>query len=72
MLPNPGSGWLQIKSKANTAVSYAVFNAIGKLCASGRSDTATFGLDLGSLAKGVYQLRLAGKESVWVEKMVRE
>ena len=70
--PNPTNGMLQVKGKATAAVSYTVYNVLGILCASGKAETATFGIDLGPLPKGVYQLRLESKAGLWVEKVVRQ
>jgi len=69
--PNPTDGQLHIKGKSSAMVSYAVYNVLGKQCLAGKAEGASFGIGIGFLPKGVYQLRLESRDGIWVEKVVK-
>lgn len=62
--PNPSSDILQIKVKNFENISYELFDAIGKLAASGRLANENTQIQVAHLASGSYHLRLSDEKNI--------
>jgi photosystem II stability/assembly factor-like uncharacterized protein len=64
--PNPGSGSVQIELKNQNPISYEVINVQGKVVEEGKRN-GSFSLDLN---KGLYWIKINGKSTVQIEKII--
>ena len=75
--PNPGTGIYQIalaEALSKTDLNYAVFSIQGDLITSGliEGNDSAFQLDISQEAKGIYFLKMTGKDFSVIKKIVSQ
>jgi len=71
LFPNPGVDWVTISGNDNL-LHYQLFSVDGKLLKKEEINGQTYNLDVSSLHRGAYILKIASDKKIYTEKLIKE